>query len=83
MDSLGQRQEKLQCLCNASHCCTDKAAEDFDDAMQLLNKLYKEGGDTSYENATEKTALQIAFNAFYPEYARVKEERDEVHWTKD
>ncbi|THG92531.1 hypothetical protein EW026_g8397 [Hermanssonia centrifuga] len=46
---------------------SDKAVKDFDDAMQLLNKLYKEGGEISYKNAVEKTAMQIAFNAFYPE----------------
>lgn len=61
----------------------DKAVKDFDDAMFVLHKMFKEGGHIYYESAEDKAKVAEAFDAFYPKYEAVKAERFEFCWTKE
>ena len=61
----------------------DKAIKDFDDAMFVLNKLFKEGGSIYYANDEDKTKVVDAFEAFYPKYKAVKADRFEFCWTEE
>ncbi|KAI1786581.1 hypothetical protein LXA43DRAFT_1064956 [Ganoderma leucocontextum] len=62
---------------------TKKAVQDFDDTMKLFGKLYHEDGQISHRNESEKTAVKVAFNDFYPTYKSVKEELGEFCWTEE
>jgi hypothetical protein len=66
---------------------TPKAVQDFDDAMNILRKLYHEDGHITYKDDAEKTAVEDAFNRFYPRYKEAKEAAGEKagqeFWTEE
>jgi monoamine oxidase len=61
----------------------DKAVKDFDDAMFVLHKMFKEDGHIYYANAEDKAKVVEAFEAFFPKYEAVKAERFAFSWTKE
>jgi len=52
----------------------EKAVNDLDDVLKLLQKMHAENAQIQYQDVMQKRTVAEAFNAFYPIYKQVKEE---------